>query len=156
MLQVERLDGEQARSAGQVMAGGHGSVFQPVARAGLATAAIYRALKSVSSAVLWGAGGFVTGAIFWHFIGFWGFVSDVVFSRRAQLEHRLIAQSGPQCIEVALARATGAIRAVPCAFEAPELDESANSVKGDFLGYRHRLARTPRNESAIKLSSGEK
>lgn len=113
-------------------------------------------MKSVSSATFWGLGGFVTGAIFWHFIGFWGFVSDVVFSSRSHLEDRQIAQSGPQCVEVALDRVTQAIRTVPCALETPELDESANSVKGDFLGYRHRLARGPRGKGVIKLTSGEK
>jgi len=32
-------------------------------------------------AILWATLGFVTGAIFWHVIGFWTFVSDVVLNR---------------------------------------------------------------------------
>lgn len=156
MPHVNRLDGEQAQSAGHRADGGLGSAPRPAARPDGAADAVNRAIKSVSSAVCWGAGGFVTGAIFWHFIGFWGFVSDVVFSSRAHLEDRQIAQSGPQCIEVALERATGAIRAEPCAMKAPELDESANSTKGDFFGYRPRAVGSPRSTSAIKLTSGEK
>jgi hypothetical protein len=34
--------------------------------------------RSVRSALAWGGLGFVTGAIFWHVVGFWTFLSDVV------------------------------------------------------------------------------
>lgn len=38
------------------------------------------------SAIGWCALGFVSGIVCWHFVGFWGFVSDVVF--RASPNHR--------------------------------------------------------------------
>ena len=31
-------------------------------------------------AVVWGGFGFLAGAVFWHAVGFWTFVSDVVFN----------------------------------------------------------------------------
>jgi len=34
--------------------------------------------RSMRSALAWGGLGFVTGAIFWHAVGFWTFLSDVV------------------------------------------------------------------------------
>jgi hypothetical protein len=34
--------------------------------------------RSVGSAIAWGGLGFITGAIFWHAVGFWTFLSDVV------------------------------------------------------------------------------
>ncbi len=161
MPHVDRLKGEQSDSAGHPAiherAGyGLGAFPNLISFSQRAADAVSHAIKSVSSAALWGAGGFLTGVIFWHCIGFWGFVSDVVFSNRAHLDDRQIAQSGPQCIEFVLERATGTIHAEPCAMEAPELDESANSAKGDFLSHRQRLARGPRSKSVIKLTSGEK
>ena len=70
-------------------------------------------------AAFWGPGGFLVGAIFWHFIGFWGFVGDVVFSSRPATEYHQIAQTGPHCIELVLDRASGGVRGLPCALEAP-------------------------------------
>jgi hypothetical protein len=34
----------------------------------------------VTPALLWGGIGFVLGALFWHLVGFWSFVSDVVLN----------------------------------------------------------------------------
>lgn len=34
----------------------------------------------ITPALLWGGLGFVLGALFWHFVGFWSFVSDVVLN----------------------------------------------------------------------------
>ena len=110
----------------------------------------------VLPAAFWGFGGFLVGAIFWHFIGFWSFVGDVVFSSRPPAEYREIAQTGPHCIELVLDRASGAVRGLPCALEVPRLDESANAVKGDYLGHRKHLARAPRGPQPVKLTSGER
>ena len=110
-------------------------------------------LRIFASSAFWGVSGFIVGAIFWHFIGFWGFVSEVVFSNRPRLEDRVVQQAGPHCIELVLDRTTGTVQGTECALEAPQLDESAISVKGDFLINRPRLARGSR---AVRLSSGER
>jgi hypothetical protein len=39
--------------------------------------------KGRSTALVWGGVGFVTGAVFWHAVGFWTFVSDVVLQGNA-------------------------------------------------------------------------
>ena len=101
----------------------------------------------------WGITGFLVGAIFWHFIGFWGFVSEVVFSNRRAVEDRQIAQTGPQCLQILLDRSSGAVRGEPCAPEAPQLDESASAVKSDFLSSRRHLARGAR---AVRLTAGDR
>ena len=104
-------------------------------------------------AAAWGITGFLVGAIFWHFIGFWGFVSEVVFSNRRAVEDRQIAQTGPQCLQILLDRSSGAVRGEPCAPEAPQLDESASAVKSDFLSSRRHLARGTR---AVRLTAGDR
>lgn len=48
-------------------------------------------LEGAGSALLWGGSGFLIGAIFWHFIGFWGFVSTVVLGDQESKRH---AQEG--------------------------------------------------------------
>ena len=101
----------------------------------------------------WGITGFFVGAVFWHFIGFWGFVGEVVFGNRPPAEDRQLAQTGPACVAIMLDRATGSVGSVNCPTQAPQLDESASSAKGDFLTQRSRLARSGR---AVRLSSGAK
>ena len=80
----------------------------------------------------WSVIGFVGGAVFWHFIGFWGFVSDVVlaggpdvrtvsrpsagFVRVAEAEEVV-----SNCTTIALDRATGRAMAVACAGEGHHL-----------------------------------
>ena len=108
------------------------------------------------SAGHWAVAGFVCGALFWHFIGFWGFVSEVVFSSRTPTEDRQIAQAGVYCIELVLDRATGRVHDQPCALEAAQLDESSMSAKVDFLADRPRLARRTRTGRGTRLTSGER
>ncbi|MFM9940843.1 MAG: hypothetical protein ACKVP7_15270 [Hyphomicrobiaceae bacterium] len=78
----------------------------------------------------WGIAGFLIGAIFWHFIGFWGFVSDIVLKGRPQ-DSRIVAQTGSDCTELALDRATGVIHATACPIHAPQLAEVARSDRED-------------------------
>jgi len=35
--------------------------------------------RTFRAAPLWSAAGFLAGAFFWYAVGFWGFISDVVF-----------------------------------------------------------------------------
>lgn len=88
----------------------------------------------------WSVIGFLLGAVFWHFVGFWGFVSDVVLAGHSAV---VIADKAPpaagadswaaktevatavlpasSCISLALDRRTGRTSAVACAAEAGSL-----------------------------------
>lgn len=106
------------------------------------------------SQCLWGATGFLAGAIFWHAVGFWGFVSDVVLHSRLTESARYVEQTGPECTEMVLDRATG--HAVPqrCPMDAELLNEGVLADKGDFLGVRNpSVARLP---GALRLSDRSK
>lgn len=46
------------------------------------------------SALIWGGGGFVVGAVFWHLIGFWSFVSAVVLGDTDHRRTTAEAQKG--------------------------------------------------------------
>jgi hypothetical protein len=76
--------------------------------------------------------GFVIGAVVWHFVGFWGFVREVVV-KGPPVTHAAVAQSGPNCTELVLDRGDRSVRLLPCATEAVELAEAGVAVKGDFL-----------------------
>lgn len=94
--------------------------------------------EGFGAALLWGGSGFLIGAVFWHFIGFWDFMSAVVLGdqeakRRAQegggswavrifVPHSpargASAKKGPAvaatCTSVALDRPSGHTVAKPC------------------------------------------
>jgi hypothetical protein len=53
---------------------------------GLAPAARRAAVRGRSAALAWGGLGFLVGAVFWHFVGFWSFISEVVFKGRHDAE----------------------------------------------------------------------
>ena len=50
-----------------------------VAGSGTATAASIPRRRTLRAALLWSAAGFLAGALFWYAVGFWRFISDVVF-----------------------------------------------------------------------------
>ena len=89
----------------------------------------------------WGLLGFLVGAVFWHFIGFWGFISDVVLRGHPD-DIRIIAQVGPECTEMVLDRTTGAVTATACPASAPVLVENIRSERQDSarLGLPRSLA----------------
>lgn len=97
--------------------------------------------------------GFVIGAVFWHFIGFWGFVSNVVFNGRVQVEERYVEQAGSRCIELVFDRKTGVTRGQPCAVDAPMLDERSLTAKDHLQAPRGKFAR---GGPAIRLSAGDR
>lgn len=80
----------------------------------------------------WSVVGFVGGAVFWHFIGFWGFVSDVVLAggpdgrtvSRPSAAFVRVAEAEvvvSNCTTIALDRATGRAMAVACEDEGYDL-----------------------------------
>lgn len=87
------------------------------------------------TALAWGSLGFITGAFFWHAIGFWGFVSEVVLNGSAEKRGVLeLAQMPPpiptsapgtpmptiylveahHCTALALDRPTNRTQVIPC------------------------------------------
>ncbi len=78
----------------------------------------------------WGALGFVVGAVFWHFIGFWGFVSDVVLRGHPD-DTRVIAQTGRDCTELMLDRETGLVKSIACPLHTQVLPEGTRLVRAD-------------------------
>lgn len=101
----------------------------------------------------WGFVGFVIGAVFWHFIGFWGFVSNTVLNG-APPEHRHVAQTGFNCSEFAIDRTTGQTKPVPCPFHAPELADIARSVRSDSERF-NRLKKMEFPRWSIQISQEE-
>lgn len=88
---------------------------------------------SVGTALLWGGAGFIVGAVFWHLIGFWDFMTAVILghpeSRRQDAASawstQVIAQPIPgrttrrppptsSCSTIAMDRANGSTMAKPC------------------------------------------
>jgi len=94
-------------------------------------------MRRAGSAVVYGLLGFVLGAIFWHFVGFWDFVGQVMFKGRpsetqisqapppVKLKERVsgvsplavVIEPGA-CTTLELDRSSGATRAVACEIEA--------------------------------------
>lgn len=88
---------------------------------------------SVGTALLWGGAGFIVGAVFWHLIGFWDFMTAVILghpeSRRQDAAStwstQVIAQPIPgrtprrpaavsSCSTITMDRVNGAATAKPC------------------------------------------
>ena len=159
-MQQQVRDWQDDTHAAEVPAARHDPAhpqLSPVPDAQMASPPQPRSLRSGTVPASVGGGvGFLVGAIFWHFIGFWGFVSEVVFSHRQGVEDRQIAQTGAHCLQLILDRSTGTVRGEPCALEAPQLDESASTAKSDFLANRRQLAHGRRASRAIRVTAGDR
>jgi hypothetical protein len=51
--------------------------------------------RALRAALLWGALGFFAGAIFWHAVGFWTFVSEVVLDSEGSVQFARQAATRP-------------------------------------------------------------
>lgn len=69
-----------------------------------------------SSLLAWGLIGFILGAVFWHFVGFWHFMRTIVLPLPKPIERALtespIAPTG--CAAFMLDRESGAVYPTPC------------------------------------------
>lgn len=84
--------------------------------------------------------GFLIGAVFWHVVGFWGFVRDVTLQGPA-VEHRVVAQTGLACSALVLDRDRRQVQQTTCPPEAVQLIEDVGDGKGDFAGVQRTAAR---------------
>ncbi len=101
----------------------------------------------------WGLVGFLVGAVFWHFVGFWGFVRDVVYNGRSTEEY-FVEQTGRDCVSLQLDRATGAVTSVRCPAHAPLLNEGILATRQD-MAIRGAPLRASRIGGPIRLTSGD-
>jgi hypothetical protein len=59
-----------------------------------------RAHRGKRAAILWCGVGFLAGAAFWHAVGFWGFVSNVVLTGAGEVKTELaVAEAPKQVVE---------------------------------------------------------
>ena len=99
-------------------------------------------------AALWATIGFVGGAVFWHAVGFWTFMSDLMF----ESNEAVIASDAPaagdgivtgslpkilhidpaNCISLRLDRLGGATAAHPCPAEGLALRLEESGERGDL------------------------
>jgi hypothetical protein len=117
----------------------------------------------------WSVIGFIGGAVFWHFIGFWGFVSDVVLARGAPppaaraavhvsapakgAQSAKVADTAsplPACTLLSLDRRTGLTSARPCDSDHPPL------ALDSFQGRQDRIGSVGATESGTGRSDGGK
>ncbi len=122
------------------------------------------------SAVLWGGSGFVVGAMFWHVIGFWDFMSHVVLgapeSRRSQAEAsgwatQVITTPTPgrtttkrttvaaNCTTMAIDRTRGVTASKPCPNILPTVP-AAVAAKADRLA---PFADPPADQSEVSAAA---
>jgi len=141
------LDDGFRGARGRVSAGAAGAI-RPVSADRRKLRATRDALDGLGG-LGWSVLGFVAGAVFWHFVGFWGFLSDVVLteaplSRARQAgfhapapavrPHWLqVADASPEpCIRLSRDR-TGATRAAPCDGETVVLPADAFQGREDRM-----------------------
>jgi hypothetical protein len=104
----------------------------------------------------WSVAGFVVGAVFWHFIGFWSFVADVVLAGGPAAGIDQAARAQPQqwvrmadaetvartdaaaCTSLVLDRRTGMTSAVACGANGVSLPMDAADGREDRLGGHNR------------------
>ena len=99
-------------------------------------------LRAHAAPLAWGFGGFLIGAIFWHAIGFWSFLGEVVLKApepRVSVVARTALPSGlPNCTALAIDRATGRTLSIPCA-ETLHLHEEASLGRQDLAFVEPRI-----------------
>jgi hypothetical protein len=132
--------------------------------------------RPVVSALSYGILGFVLGAIFWHFVGFWDFVGQVMFKGRAagteitqapppiKLKDKVSGASSlaivpePEtCISLELDRQTATTSAGPCAAEALPLRSGLKTAKREdrWVTAEQRMYQaTVRGWSSVTVEAG--
>lgn len=96
----------------------------------------------------WGLAGFACGVVFWHLVGFWDFVSRIVFKTTEPV--RILAQDGTtvtaldgrdqaaasapaaRCIELLRPAAGGPVEARPCVARAHLIKAGPLASRGDL------------------------
>jgi len=102
--------------------------------------------RARAAPLAWGFGGFLIGAIFWHAIGFWGFLGEVILKgsepQASVVARTALPASVPNCTALAIDRTTGRTRSIPCA-EALHLHEEASVGRQDLAFVEPRIQPAP-------------
>jgi len=99
--------------------------------------------RGYRTALLWCAGGFLAGALFWYAVGFWRFVSDIIFDPGPRLTATMTAVALPSrvslptiylvdpanCTALILDRKANSTEMRPCPQERLALRLEANSER---------------------------
>ncbi|MGQ0673894.1 MAG: hypothetical protein ACT4N2_13605 [Hyphomicrobium sp.] len=104
-------------------------------------------LAVAPQALVWSGAGFILGAVFWHFVGFWGFVSEIVYAGPGDQPavaavRRNAAQAAPHrvpahlreaaaCVKLVLDRAALETRTRNCSSADRRLPHIGVSARGD-------------------------
>ncbi len=100
--------------------------------------------RHTRTAIVWGSLGFLTGALFWHAMGFWTFVSNVVWNANAPRGGgTTIARAIAATIDEA-AQGAGTVRLDPGTCTSVALDRLTNSIV---------VHPCPSNELVLRLDS---
>jgi hypothetical protein len=96
------------------------------------------------SPAAWCLAGFLSGIVFWHLVGFWGFVAHIVLkgedrapaaaaiAPRAAGRHALpLSDPAARCVALRLSRSGGAVEAGPCASHSPLVRAGPLARRGD-------------------------
>lgn len=157
------MDGESASEQSVRAAHAHGASVSPH------HTIVHTGRRSLGSAGVvfdgvgglgWSVIGFVAGAVFWHFVGFWGFVSDVMLAKEpftflpagAQATHAPSPEVRSRWLQVAdadtarspctmlsLDRRTGVTSAWPCAGDHAPLPMDSFQGREDRVAVGTRL-----------------
>lgn len=133
-------------------------------------------LRRAGSAVAFSLLGFILGAIFWHFVGFWDFVGQVMFGARTsgtqisqpppiKLRDRVSGSSAltvtiePEaCTTLQLDRATGSTLSVACEPQSLPLRSLRIAKREDLwvTGAQRIQEATTRGWSSVKVEAAAK
>ncbi len=70
-----------------------------------AKAKVVRPRRGARSAMVWAGVGFIAGAVFWHAVGFWSFLSDVVLKGASSMEAQIALAASPRAATAAREKA---------------------------------------------------
>lgn len=89
---------------------------------------IFRPLATIAHSIRPATLGFVAGAIFWHFVGFWSFMSHIVFTRPETARHASVSP-GPS--SQASPIETGSLQRLE-KLTSPKIEKSCTTITRDL------------------------
>lgn len=135
MMQAATLEREQLRPVY--------AAEPPTSTVPVGEPALRKPRRTLRAALLWGALGFFAGAVFWHAVGFWDFVSEVVLNREDSAKFARQAAAGPDALAQPELPVIYLIDPANCT--ALELDRTAN---------RTAVRPCPREGLLLRLEQG--
>ncbi|HRD74727.1 MAG TPA: hypothetical protein PK264_02135 [Hyphomicrobiaceae bacterium] len=101
------------------------------------------------SNVGWATMGFLSGAVFWHAVGFWAFLAGLL-SHGPATETSVL---GSDCVTLVIDRTTGTTSAEACPELIARLPDGTRNYRGPLLTAELRRARLPASRWEITVNS---